>query len=56
MSRKAGLPEALVLNAAEQTVAAFREVWARELSHLPIAATVREVVETQLKIVPLAQA
>lgn len=56
MSRKAGLPEALVLNAAEQTVAAFREVWAREFSHLPIAATVREVVETQLKIVPLAQA
>lgn len=56
MSRKAGLPEALVLNTAAQTVAAFREVWARELSHLPISATLREGVEAQLRIVPLARA
>lgn len=56
MSRKAGLPEALVISSAAETVAAFREVWAREQSHLPIDAAVKDVVETQLKIVPLAQA
>lgn len=56
MSRKAGLPEALVLNTAIETIATFREVWGRELSNLPIDAAVREVVDTQLKIVPLAQA
>lgn len=56
MSRKAGLPEALVLNTAVETVAAFREVWSRESYNLPIDAAVREVVETQLDIVPLARA
>lgn len=56
MSRKAGLPEALVLNTAAETVAAFREVWSRESYNLPIDAAVREVVETQLEIVPLARA
>lgn len=56
MSRKAGLPKGLVLSAAVETVAAFREIWSRDLSNLPIDAAVREVFETQLKIVPLARA
>ncbi|MDG2528049.1 type II toxin-antitoxin system HipA family toxin [Caulobacter endophyticus] len=56
MSRKAGLPEELVLSTAAETVAAFREVWGREQGNLPIDGAAKEVVETQLKIVPLARA
>ncbi|WP_297514526.1 type II toxin-antitoxin system HipA family toxin [uncultured Caulobacter sp.] len=56
MSRGAGLPETLVLSTAADTVAAFREVWSRERSGLPVDAAVKSVVETQLESVPLAQA
>lgn len=55
MSRKAGLPEELVLRTAAETVAAFREVWSNQRIGLPLDQTATDVVETQLKIVPLAQ-
>ena len=56
MSRWAGLPEELIISGAAEIVVAYREAWAREQSHLPVDAAVREVVDSQLKIVPLAQA
>jgi serine/threonine-protein kinase HipA len=56
MARKAGLPEELVLRTAADTVAAFREVWARDRGGLPIDEAARAVVETQLEAVPLARA
>jgi len=55
LARKAGLPETIVLDTASQTVAAFREVWTRERANLPVSKDVAEVVENQLKIIPLAQ-
>jgi serine/threonine-protein kinase HipA len=54
LARKAGLPEHLVLVTAEQTVALFREVWARERAHFPLAQDVVAAIENQLALVPLA--
>lgn len=54
LAHKAGLPEAIVLDTADQTVAAFREAWARERSNLPIADAVANAIETQLTVIPLA--
>lgn len=55
LARRAGLPEAIVLETAIQTVAAFRAAWASERAHLPVSKDVGEVVEKQLKVIPLAQ-
>lgn len=55
MSRKAGLPEELVLRSAAETVSAFREAWRKERDGLPLDQAAMEMVEAQLKIVPLAQ-
>ena len=55
LARRAGLPEAIVLETGAQTVAAFRAAWASERAHLPVSKDVGEVVEKQLKIIPLAQ-
>lgn len=55
MSRKAGLPEELVLRTAADTVAAFRQAWSKERAGLPLDQAAIDVVETQLKTIPLAQ-
>ncbi|MDO8324359.1 MAG: type II toxin-antitoxin system HipA family toxin [Phenylobacterium sp.] len=55
LARKAALPENIILDTARQTVAAFREVWAREQTNLPVSKAVADVVRKQLEIVPLAQ-
>lgn len=52
---KAGLPEKLVQGTATQTVERFREAWRTHKSHLPLAQSVIDAVERQLKIVPLAR-
>jgi len=54
LAGKAGLPETLVLAAAADTAAAFREVWARERRHLLLPDFVAEAIDRQLEIVPLA--
>ena len=50
----AGAPRRMVIKAALATVETFRDVWAREWPHLPIADEVRASVEAQLDRVPIA--
>lgn len=54
MAVRAGLPEALALDAARNAVTRFREVWAREGLNLPIAHAVRQEIERLIATVPLA--
>jgi serine/threonine-protein kinase HipA len=56
MAHRAGLPETLVLDTAKETVARFRDVWAREKDHLPHGRDVVAAVEAQLVKAPLAAA
>lgn len=54
MAAKARLPEKLVLNAAAETVALFRQHWKAEAKNLPLTKEVIAAVDHQLKIVPIA--
>lgn len=56
LAAKAGLPERLLIAIARETVARFRDVWAKERGHLPFHAEIARVVDGQLEIVPLAGA
>lgn len=51
---KAALPEALVLDTARETVALFREVWAKEKTNLPMAKTVTDAIDAHVPRVPIA--
>ncbi|SES80967.1 type II toxin-antitoxin system HipA family toxin [Thorsellia anophelis] len=50
---KAKLPEKLVLETAEQTVAGFYEIWQKEKSHLPLAQSIVKAIDKHLRSVPL---
>jgi serine/threonine-protein kinase HipA len=54
LAARAGLPERLVIATARGAVEAFREMWAKERGHLPLHGEIADVIERQLKIVPLA--
>jgi len=54
MAAKARLPEKLVLDAAAETVALFRQHWKAEANNLPLTNDVIAAVNHQLKIVPIA--
>ena len=56
LAARAGLPERLVIGIARETVARFREVWAKERGHLPLHSEIAGVIDRQLQIVPLAGA
>jgi serine/threonine-protein kinase HipA len=55
LAGKARLPERLVLSTAADTVERFREAWRQHKSHLPLAQSVSDAVERQLKLIPLAR-
>jgi serine/threonine-protein kinase HipA len=55
LAAKAGLPARLVISIARETVARFREVWAKERGHLPLHGEIADVINRQLDIVPLAR-
>jgi serine/threonine-protein kinase HipA len=52
---KAQLPETIVLDVARRTVRRFREVWAREKSHLELAASTMDLIEKHIRATPLAR-
>lgn len=56
LAAKAGLPERLVIGIARETVARFRDVWAKERGHLPLHAEIAGIIDRQLDAVPLAGA
>lgn len=49
----ARLPEKLVVNVAQETVALFYDKWASEKSHLPLSRHVVETIERHLQKLPL---
>jgi serine/threonine-protein kinase HipA len=51
---KAVMPEKLVLDTARETVIRFREIWAAEKAHLPMAKAVVAAIDTHLPRVPIA--
>lgn len=51
---RAKLPEKLVLDTANETVARFHEQWSKEKTHLPFDRKVRDAIDAHLKIVPIA--
>lgn len=53
LAEKARLPRQLVLDTASETVERFRQVWAAEKQHLPMASSVMERIEWHLGRVPL---
>jgi serine/threonine-protein kinase HipA len=55
MAGKARLPEKLVLDTAEETVARFHETWGKEKKNLPLAKEIVTAIEAHLKTVPIAQ-
>ncbi|MES2035212.1 MAG: HipA domain-containing protein [Pseudomonadota bacterium] len=55
LAAKAGAPETLVIRTARETVAAFRDAWKTGRADLPVLKDVRDVVDHQLAIIPLAQ-
>ena len=55
LAAKARLSEKLVLDTATETMARFKEVWATEKKHLPLAKKVVEAVDAHVVKVPLYQ-
>lgn len=55
LAGKAHLPEKPVLDTARETVARFREAWAKEKAHLPQADNVTEAIDAHLARLPLAR-
>lgn len=51
---KAALPERLVLDTARETVARFREVWAKEKGNLPMSRDVSIAIDAHLPRIPIA--
>ena len=56
LAARALLPEGVVLDAARETVALFRQHWHAERYNLPLAANVVAAIEAHLTTVPLAGA
>lgn len=54
LAGRAGLPKALMLDAARETVALFHQHWNAEKNNLPLSADVVSTIEDHLKIIPLA--
>lgn len=54
MAGKAGIPEALAIDTARETVGRFHEIWRRERDHLPITAALAAEVQRHLDFVPIA--
>ena len=54
LAERALLPEGVVLDAARETVALFREHWRAEKANLPLAANAVAAIEAHLTTVPLA--
>lgn len=53
LAAKAMLSEKLVLDTAKQTVATFHEIWAKEKTHLPLAKSVVNAIDTHLRSIPM---
>jgi serine/threonine-protein kinase HipA len=53
LAARARLPEALVLNAARETVTLFHEHWRKEKKNLPMHKDVIAAIEAQIKKIPL---
>ncbi|HBK05674.1 MAG TPA: kinase [Acetobacteraceae bacterium] len=52
LAARAGVPEAIVVRTARETVEVFREVWGRQ----PMPTEIEAVIERQLNVLPLARA
>ena len=55
MAAKAGVPEALVKDAATAAVDRFHQVWGQERAHLPISSALEAEIERLIGVIPLAQ-
>jgi serine/threonine-protein kinase HipA len=53
LAAKAGLPQRLVSTTGLETVERFREVWAKEIRHLPMPAAIRAPIETHMARLPI---
>jgi hypothetical protein len=54
LAAKARLPEKVVLDTANETVARFREHWNAEKQNLALSTDIVDAIEGHLKIVPIA--
>ena len=54
LAAKALLPEKLVLDTANETVALFHQHWQAEKTNLPLAKEIIQTVEAHLKTIPIA--
>jgi serine/threonine-protein kinase HipA len=55
LAARARLPEKLVLDAAEETVSLFHEVWAKEKNNLALGSDVIETIEQHWGTLPMAK-
>ncbi len=55
LAAKARLPEKLVVDAAEETVSLFHEVWNKEKNNLALSGTMIDAIEKHLGIIPIAK-
>lgn len=53
MAGRAMLPEKLVLDTAKETVQKFWDIWEKEKNNLPFAGHVRDMIEQNLKRIPV---
>jgi len=54
LAARAGLPKALMLDTARETVELFHQHWNAEKKNLPLNAEVVSAIEDHLKTVPIA--
>jgi serine/threonine-protein kinase HipA len=54
MAAKARLPEKLVLDTADETVAHFQDVWRKEKNNLALTSDMIEAINKHLKTIPIA--
>ena len=52
---KASIPRKMAIDAAQETVQAFREHWGTEAANLPMSDEVRSAVEDHMKTVPILE-
>lgn len=52
---KASIPRKMAIDAAKETVQAFREHWGTEAANLPMSDEVRSAVEAHMKTVPILE-
>jgi serine/threonine-protein kinase HipA len=50
---KAQLPETILVDSATETVHRFLDVWPKEVKHLPLTASMVDVISRHMKSVPL---